>query len=69
MFNGILLCRYHHMLIHNKGWEIIRDSDGRYWLKRPQENDPQQTLVAMTSKNPLVEAMTYAWEADQALAR
>jgi hypothetical protein len=67
--NGILLCRYHHMLIHNKGWQIIRDSNGRYWLKRPQENDPQQTLVAMTSKNPLVEAMTYARQADQALAR
>ncbi|HEX4057095.1 MAG TPA: hypothetical protein VHX87_02105 [Galbitalea sp.] len=22
--NGILLCRYHHMLIHTKGWEINR---------------------------------------------
>jgi hypothetical protein len=54
---GILLCRYHHMLIHNKGWEIIRDKDGEYWLKPPKERDPKQALLAMPSKNPLAAAM------------
>ena len=58
--NGILLCRYHHMLVHNKGWEIIRDEAGDYWLKPPKERDPQQTLIAMPSKNPLVAAMKRA---------
>jgi hypothetical protein len=29
---GILLCRYHHMLIHNNSWEIKRDDGGRYLL-------------------------------------
>jgi hypothetical protein len=66
--NGILLCRYHHMLIHNNGWEIIRDDEGRYWLKPPKERDPQQRLVEMPSKNPLVAAMTHARKTDQALA-
>jgi hypothetical protein len=32
--DGILLCRYHHMLIHNNNWEITRDADG-YWLIPP----------------------------------
>jgi HNH endonuclease len=68
--NGILLCRYHHMLIHNTGWEIIRntaqtgtrhheDASG-YWLKPPKERDPQQRLIEMPSKNPLITAMTHA---------
>jgi hypothetical protein len=58
--NGILLCRYHHMLIHNKGWEIIRDDSGGYWLKPPKERDPRQTLIEMPTKNPLVAAMKHA---------
>ena len=71
--NGILLCRYHHMLIHTKGWQIIRDDEetnghGRYWLKPPKERDPQQRLVEMPSNNPLVAAMTHARKTDQALA-
>jgi hypothetical protein len=58
------------MLIHNTGWEIIRDTgqiDGRggYWLKPPKERDPRQNLIEMPSKNPLVAAMTHAHRADQ----
>jgi Domain of unknown function (DUF222) len=71
--NGILPCRYHHMLVHNKGWEIIRDTvqtgdAGRYWLKPPREQDPQQHLIEMPSKNPLITAMkhTHATETTQA---
>jgi hypothetical protein len=63
--NGILLCRYHHMLIHNTGWEIIHDTalpdahDG-YWLKPPKERDPDQTPIEMPTKNPLIAAMKHA---------
>jgi hypothetical protein len=57
--NGILLCRYHHMLIHDTGAEIIRDG-GTYWLKPGRSVDPAQTLTEMPSKNPLVAAMKFA---------
>jgi Domain of unknown function (DUF222) len=66
--NGILLCRYHHMLIHNQGWEIIRDNHGGYWLKPPKTRDPRQRLIEMPSKNPLIAAMQHARKADQTLA-
>lgn len=23
--DGLLLCRHHHLLLHNKGWQIRRD--------------------------------------------
>jgi hypothetical protein len=66
--NGILLCRYHHMLIHNNGWEIIRDDAGRYWLKPPKERDRGQTLIEMPTKNPLVAALKHTQRAEQQLA-
>ncbi len=52
--NGILLCRYHHMLIHNRGWEILRSGSGEFWLKPPAEYDPARRLIAMPSKNPII---------------
>lgn len=61
--NGILLCRYHHMFIHAKGYEILRKDGpggGTYWLKPPLTIDPEQRLIEMPSKNPLVAAMNYA---------
>jgi hypothetical protein len=64
--NGILLCRYHHMLMHDGGWSIIRDDDGGYWLKPPKVRDPEQGLIAMPSKNPLVAAMKHAEAAQSA---
>jgi hypothetical protein len=33
--DGILLCRYHHLLVHNNDWNISRDHDG-YWLTPPR---------------------------------
>jgi hypothetical protein len=65
--NGILLCRYHHMLIHTNGWEIIKDGHGGYWLKPPKNQDPRQQLIEMPSKNPLIAAMQHANKADQQL--
>jgi hypothetical protein len=32
--DGILLCRHHHMLVHNNGWRVVR-RDGRYWMLPP----------------------------------
>ena len=52
--DGILLCRYHHLLFHNNGWEIIRDQNNRYWLIPPPERDPAQTPIELVSKNPAI---------------
>jgi Domain of unknown function (DUF222) len=50
--DGILLCRYHHLLLHNNGWEIFRDDVGKYWLVPPPERDPGQTPIELVSKSP-----------------
>lgn len=34
--NGILLCRHHHVLLHDNHWEI-RLADGDYWLIPPPD--------------------------------
>jgi hypothetical protein len=47
---GILLCLYHHMLVHNNGWEIVR-KDSVYWLIPPVDIDPTQTPRLMRSKS------------------
>jgi hypothetical protein len=47
--DGILLCKHHHLLCHNLGWEIERDDGGRYWLIRPKEHDPELARVLMPS--------------------
>lgn len=33
--DGILLCRFHHMNLHFRGWAIERDGDGRFLLLPP----------------------------------
>jgi hypothetical protein len=50
--DGILLCRHHHLLFHNNGWEIHRDVEHRYWLIPPPERDAHQTPIELVSKNP-----------------
>ena len=50
--DGILLCRHHHLLFHNNGWEIQRDKNSRYWLIPPPERDPDQVPIELVSKNP-----------------
>ncbi|MEJ1229481.1 MAG: DUF222 domain-containing protein [Galbitalea sp.] len=38
--DGVLLCKHHHLALHNLGWEIDRQPDGTYWLSRPDPLDP-----------------------------
>ncbi len=44
--NGILLCRHHHLLLHNNAWRITHDR-GDYRLVPPVSVDAQQKPVRM----------------------
>ncbi|MBX3310824.1 MAG: DUF222 domain-containing protein [Cryobacterium sp.] len=48
--DGILLCRHHHMLVHNNHWEIIR-KHAKYWLIPPPDVDPKQHPRELVSKS------------------
>jgi hypothetical protein len=56
--DGVLLCRYHHMLLHNNGWQIIRNRQrGRryedsYQLVPPRSHDPDQTPQTLRFRSP-----------------
>ncbi|WP_167047498.1 HNH endonuclease signature motif containing protein [Salinibacterium sp. ZJ454] len=55
---GILLCRYHHLLVHNNHWEIVY-RDGSYWLIPPPDVDPAQTPRRMRSKSSALHDLTH----------
>ena len=37
--DGVPLCKHHHLLVHNNGWEIEHDAQGQYWLIPPKSHD------------------------------
>ena len=53
--NGICLCRFHHMMIHDAHWDITTDGC-LYWLIPPRTIDTTQTPIALFSKNPTIRA-------------
>jgi hypothetical protein len=48
--NGILLCRHHHMWVHNRGWKIRRDGGGYYMDPPPGES---AGTLKLEPKNPV----------------
>ncbi|WP_167140474.1 HNH endonuclease signature motif containing protein [Diaminobutyricimonas sp. TR449] len=52
VIDGILLCRFHHMLLHNNDWRIVRDDSGQYLLIPPKDRDPGQKPISMPSRSP-----------------
>jgi hypothetical protein len=54
--NGILLCKHHHLMLHNDGWEIHREA-ANYWLIPPVAVDPQQTPRLMAARSPAFEQL------------
>lgn len=45
--DGILLCRHHHMLVHNNGWRVVRDKAEYRMISSSGE------VWEMPSKNPI----------------
>lgn len=50
--DGILLCKFHHLLLHNNGWQIVRVGS-EYYLIPPRDIDPAQTPRFMPSKSAI----------------
>ena len=48
---GILLCRYHHLHLHNTGWWITRESTGLFLLHPPARAGGEP--IILQSKSPL----------------
>ncbi len=49
--NGILLCRHHHLLLHNNGWTIARGREpGQFDLSPPGDIDPTHEPRTMPPK-------------------
>ena len=48
---GILLCRHHHMLVHNNGWEITRTHGTTHFIP-PPDIDPHQKPIRARTKSP-----------------
>jgi hypothetical protein len=53
--DGILLCKHHHRLFHNNGWEITRDADNKYWVIPPPDVDPKQVPRLLETKSRAVQ--------------
>lgn len=53
--NGILLCRFHHMMIHNQGWTVRPpDRAGGVWrMHPPPEGVIARQPIELVSKNPI----------------
>ncbi|WP_345761064.1 HNH endonuclease signature motif containing protein [Diaminobutyricibacter sp. McL0608] len=49
--DGVLLCRHHHLLLHNNGWRVVRARDpGQFALIPPRELDAQQRPRPMPTR-------------------
>jgi len=52
--DGILLCRHHHLLIHNDDWAVIRER-ADYFVVPPPSVDAPRTPIAAPPKTRIVE--------------
>jgi hypothetical protein len=55
--DGILLCRHHHLMVHNNGWKIQREQ-ATYWLLPPPGDAFHSEPISLTPKNPVYRRAT-----------
>ena len=66
---GLLLCRFHHLQLHNNGWKITRDGLGPFKLhpppqsssSHPKEGRPSSPNSEVSELRPPL-TLTYAWQ-------
>jgi hypothetical protein len=63
--DGIMLCRHHHLLLHDQGWQITRQH-ADYFLVPPRTQDPAQVPIPAPPKTRSVQRMLAATEHDAA---
>ncbi|WP_419817770.1 HNH endonuclease signature motif containing protein [Glaciibacter flavus] len=49
--DGVLLCRYHHLLLHNAGWRIQRIGAAGYVLHPPASVDIERRPIALRARS------------------
>jgi hypothetical protein len=47
--DGVLLCRHHHLLVHNNGWQVTRTGN-EYFVVPPRSLDPDQVPLPARAK-------------------
>lgn len=57
---GILLCRYHHLLLHNNHWDIDHNGPGNYRLIPPPGIDPHQHPIPMPTHSRAWQELTHS---------
>jgi hypothetical protein len=57
--DGILLCRLHHMLVHDNHWKIVRHGN-EYLLKPPPQVDARQLLRPMPTRSLIARELAVA---------
>ena len=55
--NGVLLCRHHHLLIHNNGWKVLRSENG-LTVRPPAAVDPLRRHRQLPAKSRVVARLT-----------
>jgi hypothetical protein len=51
--DGFLLCRHHHLLVHNNDWRVVRDR-ADYFLVPPPTDDPARQPIPAPTKSAVM---------------